>query len=202
VDSENSTDPKPAVPSRRSEKLPVFPLALTLLRLGLTPVFLVVFHVAGPWLSLLTALIIELSDLVDGAVARRWNQVTDLGKLLDPLADSVSRLTIYACFASEELIPVWAFLVLMYRDAAVAMTRTLCAYRREVLSARISGKIKAWFQGTGEITILGGCALAGGWHPHGIYLVVGIVVAGVTTWSGIDYLWSHRGAYRTSPLDG
>lgn len=180
------------------------PLGLTLFRLGLSPLFVVVFYLEppyGPWLSLLVAAAIELSDLVDGAVARRWNQVTDLGKLLDPLADSVSRLTMYACFSSRGLVPVWAFLVLMYRDAGVALTRTLCAYRREVLSARVSGKVKAWFQAAGELVILGGCVVAWGWEPQRLYLVVAIVVAMVTLWSGIDYMWRHRAAFRTSPLD-
>lgn len=179
------------------------PLGLTVFRLALSPVFIVVFHLVPPygtWLALVVALAIELTDLVDGALARRWNQVTDLGKLLDPLADSISRLTIYACFSSRGLIPVWVFLLLMYRDAVVALTRTLCAYRREVLSARISGKVKAWFQATGELAILTGCALAGGWESRGMYLPIGIVVAAVTLWSGVDYVWAHRRSFHTSPL--
>jgi len=178
-------------------------MTLTLLRLGLSPVFVVVFSAAlphGPWLSLAVAVVIEITDLVDGVAARRWHQVTDLGKLLDPLADSISRLTMYACFSSRGLIPVWVFLLLMYRDAAVALTRTLCAYRHEVLSARMSGKVKAWFQAAGEILILAGCVSAGGYDPRGLYAWVGIVVAAATVWSGVDYVWSNRRAFRTSSL--
>jgi CDP-diacylglycerol--glycerol-3-phosphate 3-phosphatidyltransferase len=179
------------------------PLALTVLRLILSPVFAVVFHFTGSWgplLALIVAVAMEVSDFVDGLTARRWNQVTDLGKLLDPLADSISRLTVWACFAAGGLVPVGVFLAMLYRDAVVAFTRTLCAYRREVLSARISGKIKAWIQAGGALIILGSSVAAGAWIQQAHFLPVGIIVAVATVWSGIDYVWSNRRAFRTSPL--
>jgi len=178
-----------------------FPTAVTLVRLALSPVFAAVFTLPAPWgpaVSFAVAAAIELSDLLDGLAARRWSQVTELGKLLDPLADSVARLTMYACFASRGLVPVWVFLLLMYRDAAVAFTRTLCAYRHEVLSARASGKVKAWFQAGGELVILGGCLAAGSWERRDGYVIAGAVVAAATAVSGLDYVWSNRRALRIS----
>jgi CDP-diacylglycerol--glycerol-3-phosphate 3-phosphatidyltransferase len=179
------------------------PLALTVLRLILSPVFAIVFYFTGAWgpiLALIVAVAMEVSDFVDGLTARRWNQVTDLGKLLDPLADSISRLTVWACFASSGLVPVGVFLAMLYRDAVVAFTRTLCAYRKEVLSARISGKIKAWIQALGALAILVMSVAAGEWVRQPAFPVLGILVAIATVWSGIDYVWSNRRAFRTSPL--
>jgi CDP-diacylglycerol---glycerol-3-phosphate 3-phosphatidyltransferase len=130
---------------------------LTFVRLLLSPVFVLVFIQEGFWprvAALFIVIISELTDGFDGYVARARGEVTDFGKLLDPLADSVSRISIFVAFMAVGLIPWWMVLVFVYRDSLISTMRTICAYRGDVVAARLSGKIKAIVQATAIIIIL------------------------------------------------
>jgi CDP-diacylglycerol--glycerol-3-phosphate 3-phosphatidyltransferase len=129
------------------------PDRLTAARIFLSPVFFVIFALsqsAGAARSaLLIALavvfaVIEVTDALDGVLARATGSVSDLGKILDPFADSVSRLTYFICFASAGIMPLWVLLLVVYRDTAVAFARLLAARRGHVMAARFTGKLKAW----------------------------------------------------------
>ncbi len=89
----------------------------------------------------------EISDILDGYVARKTNSVTDFGRYLDPVADSMSRLTVFLAFLVVGLIPFWMYLIFLYRDLVVTLIRFICAKKGVVVSARPSGKIKAIIQG-------------------------------------------------------
>lgn len=130
---------------------------LTFLRLLLSPIFVVVFLQPGFWprvAALSIVVLSELTDAFDGHLARSRGEVTDFGKLLDPLADSVSRISVFVAFLVVGLIPWWMVLVFIYRDSLISTMRTVCAYRGEVVAARVSGKIKAIVQATAIIAIL------------------------------------------------
>ena len=130
---------------------------LTAARIFMSPFFVLIFVQEGLWARIAALLLIiasELTDAFDGALARKRGEVTDFGKLLDPLADSISRITVFVAFMWSGLIPWWMLLVFIYRDSTVATMRTICAYRGEVVAARVSGKIKAIVQATAIITIL------------------------------------------------
>ena len=68
--------------------------------------------------------------------------------------DSISRVTVFVAFMWVGMIPWWMVLVFVYRDSLISTMRTVCAYRGEVVAARISGKIKAVIQATAIITVL------------------------------------------------
>ena len=132
-------------------------LLLTSLRLVLSPVFVLFFLIPtfeGAIACLAIAVINELTDLFDGMVARYRNEVTNLGKILDPLADNISRLTVFLCFIHGGQGPLYLIIFLFYRDSLVATIRTVCAYQGVVVSARKSGKIKAVVQATAILIIL------------------------------------------------
>ena len=112
-------------------------------------------HVAWLWMSFAALLLIELSDALDGFIARRTGQVTDFGKFFDPMADSLSRLTIFSSFLVAGIIPLWMFLIFLYRDTFVAGIRYLCVKEAVIVPARISGKLKAVFQAIGSFAVLG-----------------------------------------------
>jgi len=126
---------------------------ITFLRVLLSPVFFVLFflpiwtpfpaYIAIPLIGVIFA-IIEFSDLFDGKVARKLNQVTDLGKLLDPFGDSISRITYFFCFTISAYMPAWVFILILYRDMSVSFMRQLVAKEGIVMPSRMSGKIKAW----------------------------------------------------------
>lgn len=137
---------------------------LTLLRLIITPIFLFVYTEAEflgitpimlPYILLGLITLSELSDAFDGYVARLYNQVTDLGKILDPMADSIARTTVFLAFTQPPVnLPVSLVFIFLYRDSVVSTLRTICALRGFALAARISGKIKAVLQGIAAFSIL------------------------------------------------
>ncbi len=142
---------------RSIERQTNFAMVLTASRLVLSPIFVLVFlhdTFGGAIACLAIAIVSELTDLFDGMVARYRNEVTDFGKILDPLADSISRLTIFICFVQGGQAPIYLIVFILYRDSLVATLRTFCAYRGVVVSARKTGKIKAVVQATAILIIL------------------------------------------------
>jgi len=203
------------------------PNLLTLFRLGSAPIFLILFIGSGKngvlvergwvdaWTGLLLCLIVlslsEISDVLDGILARRLNQVSDFGKLLDPYADSTFRLSCYFAFASQahgKWIPLWMVMILLYRDLLVTVIRTFGVERRIFVHARASGKIKAIAQGSVVFITLvvalvyGEDAVAyqsaSGGPASSLAHTLMWVVTGVTAWSGWDYFWANRHLFQNS----
>ncbi len=103
--------------------------------------------VALPYLLLSLLILSEFSDIFDGFIARKLNQVTDLGKVLDPMADSITRISLFLTFTQGFVqLPLMVVLVFLYRDFFISTLRTLCALRGVALAARFSGKLKAIIQ--------------------------------------------------------
>jgi CDP-diacylglycerol--glycerol-3-phosphate 3-phosphatidyltransferase len=130
------------------------PTYLTLFRISLAPLWATLFYLYGntepPSLILLIALwvlfvVSELSDIIDGVWARRTKQITDLGKVMDPFADVVSRLTAFYMLSTVEMIPFWVFLILMYRELGAIFIRLLFIKQGFAMPAGLGGKVKAWF---------------------------------------------------------
>lgn len=147
-------------------------------------------------LSLLT--LCELSDIFDGVVARKCDKVTDLGKLLDPMADSIVRLSLLLGFTKGFVqLPFFLVLVFVYRDSIISTLRTLCALRGEALGARTSGKIKAIIQAVTVYAIV--CLMipyGQGWislerlQNLSFYMV--LFAAVYTLASGVEYIFANR----------
>jgi len=139
-------------------------LYLTLGRLLLGPLFLICylyhFHLGIsliflPYLLLILLFISELSDFLDGFLARKWDQVTELGKVLDPMADSIARISVFFTFTQGVIqLPLLLIFVFFYRDAIISTLRTICALRGVALAARKSGKIKAIVQAASTFAII------------------------------------------------
>lgn len=176
------------------------PNILTLSRLCLAPAFLWAFlsgTTAGNWWALALALFFEATDLADGYVARRMQQTSNLGKILDPLADSVSRFTIFLGFLVQGYASVWAIACIFWRDSIVSTVRILAASQGVIVSARLSGKVKAIVQGIAINVILAFICLR---DVTGKTLEESQVhsqtlmwfVAGVTLLSLVDYLVGNR----------
>lgn len=136
----------------------------TISRLFISPIFLIVYLMYQelgisflylPYVLLFLLGISELSDAMDGYLARKYNQVTDLGKILDPMADSISRIAVFLAFTEGVIqLPMLFVFVFLYRDSMVSTLRTICALRGYALAARPSGKIKAILQALSIFTIL------------------------------------------------
>jgi CDP-diacylglycerol--glycerol-3-phosphate 3-phosphatidyltransferase len=160
-------------------------------QLGITLVWL-------PYSLLLLAGVSELSDLFDGLLARRHNKVTDLGKLLDPMADSIFRLSVLLAFTQGVVqLPILLVCLFFYRDTVISTLRTLCALRGFALAARLSGKIKAVIQAAIVFFILilmipysMGCLDVKVLQALSFYSV--LIGAIYTLYSGSEYIWANR----------
>ena len=180
---------------------------LTFSRLLLTPLFLVLYlyyEVLGissqtmPYILLLLLIVSEVTDFLDGFLARRLKQVTDLGKIVDPLADSLAHNTVFLAFSQGVVsLPIIIPFVLLYRDSLISTLRTACALTGRALAARPAGKFKAASQGIAAIFI----ALlmiphsTGQLSDHSLHLCSAIaagIAALISVWSMTDYLWANR----------
>jgi CDP-diacylglycerol--glycerol-3-phosphate 3-phosphatidyltransferase len=89
----------------------------------------------------------EISDFLDGIVARRKNEVSDFGKLIDPMADAIFHLTLFLIFLAMGLAPAWMVIVLVWREIAVSSLRLMASTDQQlVIAAAKPGKIKATIQ--------------------------------------------------------
>ena len=188
-------------------------LILTLSRIVICPIFLVVYLyytkmgvplIVMPYILLFLLLICELSDIFDGIVARKQKQVTELGKILDPMADSIVRISLFLCFTQGIIqLPLLIVLIFVVRDAVISTLRTLCALRGTALAARISGKLKAVLQAIAIFLILllmipytlGYISLG---LLQEVSLWVVLVTAIYTVISGLEYIWAYRNYIRQS----
>ncbi len=128
------------------------PNKLTVGRLVLSPMFFLVYFIPY-WTEsyykisavflIIIFLGIEISDFLDGFIARKYNLVSDMGKILDPFADVVSRLTYFLCFAFSSIMPLWIFIILMYRELGIIFFRMMMLKKGTVVAASIWGKMKA-----------------------------------------------------------
>lgn len=140
------------------------PFILTLFRIVMSPVFLFLYLYAGtlgikatllPYILILILTICEVSDFLDGFFARRRNKVTALGKVLDPMADSIFRLTVFFTLTQGVVqLPLLLVVFFFFRDSLISMLRTLCALNGVTLAARVSGKVKAVVQAVTAFFIL------------------------------------------------
>ncbi len=128
------------------------PTKITVFRIILAPVFFLVYFIpewtgsfaaASVFIMIPMLIVMELSDVLDGYIARKYNMVTDLGKILDPFSDVISRVTFFICFAFTGIMPLWALLVIIYRELGITFVRMMMMGRGTAMAASIWGKAKA-----------------------------------------------------------
>ena len=128
------------------------PNFLTLLRLILVPFLVVFFYIpyfrtlSGSILLTLFFLIAVLTDWVDGYIARRFSQVTPLGKFLDPVADKILIFSVLILLVEEGRIPAWITIIIVSRDFIVTGLRLIASYKGVAIAAESLGKYKMFFQ--------------------------------------------------------
>lgn len=177
---------------------PILPNSITAMRLPLAPLAVLSLTLgtpAGMIGAAILALILELTDLADGWMARNYKSVTDFGKLFDPFADAFCRFTLFLGLYHAGHADLWMILAIFYRDSTVSFLRSVAATRRIVIAARPSGKIKAVVQGVGTQI----CFLAMAAHalwPEWAWLApvpwwTMLVITIVTSASWLDYLHGH-----------
>ncbi len=163
---------------------------ITLVRVAMIPAFMITMYLSGGeaglwmWISLGIFVVASLTDYVDGFIARKYNQVSDFGKFLDPLADKLLVISAMTMFTEWGIFPAWALMIVLTREFAVTGLRLVAVQKGTVIAAGWSGKVKT------ASTMIGLCAMMG---LHGIEIfawvpaVVIAVIVITTVYSGVEY---------------
>ncbi len=134
------------------------PNRLTIARIIITPIFLAVIMWATlPHRFLIATLIYSIAaitDAVDGKLARKNNQVTNFGKLLDPIADKVLTTSALLAFMAMGLCNIWIVMIVLTREFTIASIRMIAASNGVVIPANFWGKLKTVSQMTFTIVIM------------------------------------------------
>ena len=163
---------------------------ITIFRVILIPVFLVLMYLRFPghtYWAFGVFVLASLSDFADGYIARHYNQVSDFGKFMDPLADKLLVVAAMLLFVEQHRMPAWALLLVVAREFAVTGLRLIAVDNGRVIAAAWSGKVKTASTMVGIIAWL--------LFPTNtvVGLVVSIVIVVTTVYSGVEYFvknWS------------
>ena len=160
---------------------------ITLARVAMIPAYMVTMYlsrgVAGLWMyvSLAIFMIASLTDFVDGHIARKYNQVSDFGKFLDPLADKLLTIACMCMMCEWGMMSAWALMIVLTREFAVTGLRLVAVQNGTVIAAGKSGKFKT------ASTMVGLCFVMA--FPAAALLVKVVVwmIVATTLYSGIEY---------------
>jgi len=193
------------------------PNKLTISRIIITAAFIFFVLSAGlaakVW-ALAAFLLASLTDLLDGFIAKRNNQVTDFGKLMDPIADKILTLSAFLAFVELNIVPAWMVIAIIFREVLITALRGLALAKGKVIAADDGGKHKTVSQVVAIVAILvflilreGGSAVFSFWNSRAetiageIILVLMMIAVFFTLVSGTAYLIKNRGVYTNAKTD-
>lgn len=160
---------------------------ITLARVALIPVYMVLMYLSGGapgmwmWLALALFIFASATDFVDGYIARHYNQVSDFGKFLDPLADKLLTLAAMVMFCEWGSFPAWAIMIVLTREFAVSGLRMVAGPKGKVIAAGKSGKFKT------ASTMVGLCAMMAFPTVMELHFSVMLLIVITTVYSGVEY---------------
>lgn len=160
---------------------------ITLIRVAFIPVYMVLMYLSGGqpglwmWLALAVFILASLTDYIDGQIARRYNQVSDFGKFLDPLADKLLTIAALTMFCEWGQVPAWALMIVLTREFAVSGLRMVASQKGNVIAAGWSGKVKT------ASTMVGLCIMMAMPGIEIMNWIVIFVIVATTVYSGVEY---------------
>ncbi len=167
-------------------KIWTIPNALTIARICMVPVAVIFTYENRPPYSILTIVILIMAivtDVLDGRIARSRNQVTNIGKLLDPIADKLVVISVMIAMVDIKIIAGWIVIVIVARELATTGLRSIAAVGGVVIAANLWGKFKTGSQFAALIILLAGYKTLG---TVILYIAVVLTVA-----SGVIYFYNY-----------
>ena len=167
------------------------PNLLSLVRLGTTVPLIIGLHRGQLWWAFAWAAIGILSDSLDGFLARKLNQCSDLGRILDPIVDKVVTLSVvtFLVLSSQYNFPLWFYLFLILREVAVLIFGlTVVRKKQIVMESTRPGKLSAFLTGAMVLFFMMH------WQPVAMWLLYGAFV--LTVYSSIIYLRRYQSALK------
>ena len=170
---------------------------ITIFRVLMIPVFLVLAYSGQMIWAFVVFVLASLSDMLDGYVARHYNQVTNFGKFMDPLADKVLVMAAMCFFVESGRMPGWALAIVLLREFAVSGMRLIAVEQGRVIAAAWSGKIKT------TATMICLCLMLlfpapglGDSAPDLLAILCTWVILITTVYSGVEYFYKNRDVFR------
>ena len=159
---------------------------ITLIRVVMIPAFMVALLLSPTyawltWTALGLFIVASLTDFVDGNIARKYNQVSDFGKFLDPLADKLLVISAMCIFCQWQLFPAWALMIVLAREFAVTGLRLIAVQKGRVIAAGWSGKVKTFS------TMVALCVWIVFHEWAWLNWVLILAIVGTTLYSGVEY---------------
>jgi CDP-diacylglycerol--glycerol-3-phosphate 3-phosphatidyltransferase len=170
---------------------------ITLVRIGMIPLFMLAFY-QYPYGAIVLFLLASATDKLDGYIARKYNQITNLGKLLDPLADKLLVSAALVMMVQQSMIPSWIAVVIIGREILVSGIRILAAAKGVALAADRHGKIKLVLQVAAITAVLLGNYPFSYITSFPIDLMIMLSAVAVTAYSGYKYV---KNNYRELQLE-
>jgi len=187
------------------------PNKLTLSRIVLTFAFILFLFSNGlvsKIIALATFILASVTDVLDGFIAKASNQITDFGKLMDPVADKILILSAFLVFVEMGIVPAWMVVIIVFREAAITGLRILALTKSKIIPSDLGGKYKTAWQAFAIFVILlflifreGGVRVFKFWssrtemiYRDTIFALMCIVVV-LTLLSGVSYLLKNREVY-------
>lgn len=154
---------------------------ITLIRVLMIPVFMALLLMDHHIAALVVFIVASCTDFVDGYIARHYNQVSNFGKFLDPLADKLLVVSCMLIFVQWTRMPAWAVMIVLTREFAVTGLRLVAVENGRVIAAGWSGKVKT------ACTMVGLCIMI--FYSKSLVLdwVITLVIVATTLYSGIEY---------------
>ena len=162
------------------------PNKLTILRILLVPIFVIVILSDIKNAFLISAIIFaiaSITDFLDGYIARKYNLISDFGKLMDPLADKILVCAALITMVQLQLIPSWMVIIIICREFAVSILRAVAATSGKVIAASGGGKAKTVSQIIAIMMILLRIPFSN---------VAMCIAVGLTIYSGYDYMYANK----------
>lgn len=160
---------------------------ITLIRIAFIPVYMALMYLSGGsiglwmWLALAVFIVASLTDYVDGQIARKYNQVSDFGKFLDPLADKLLVIAAMTMFCQWGKFPAWALMIVLTREFAVTGLRLVAVGKGKVIAAGWSGKVKT------ACTMIGLCVMMAFPGITLLFTAIVWIIIITTVYSGTEY---------------
>lgn len=163
---------------------------ITLLRIALIPVFMALWYFTEWYWALGVFLLSALTDKLDGYVARKYNQVTNFGKFIDPLADKLLICSALVILVADGRVSAVVVFIIVARELIITSLRTLAMSEGRVLAADWLGKLKMVVQVVVTAYLL--CPQTGINGGFTVGDICAWVMAAVTVWSGLEYCITNR----------
>jgi len=160
---------------------------ITLIRVAFIPLYMLLMHLSGGepciwmWLALGVFILASVTDYIDGYVARKYAQVSDFGKFLDPLADKLLVISAMVMLCQWDRLAAWALMIVLTREFAVSGLRMVAGPKGKVIAAGWSGKVKT------ASTMVGLCVMMALPQVEIISTVVMLMIVVTTVYSGVEY---------------